>query len=72
MMFYTNLMIAAGLNNYGTAIAMCMRHDLQADFLRLAAEVAKYGADGINMMIENNWMEQPPQAVTHELAGSKQ
>lgn len=66
MMFHTNLMISTGLGNYGTAMTICMRHDLQADFVRLAAETAKYGADGLNIMIDNSWMEQPPQAINHD------
>lgn len=65
MMFHVSLMVSAGFGNYATALTVSMRHDIQADFLRLSAEVAKYGAEGINIMIENGWLEQPLQAINH-------
>ncbi|MDD3654507.1 MAG: DUF3231 family protein [Desulfotomaculaceae bacterium] len=39
-----------------------MRRDLGLDFTRLAAEVLKYLEDGFNILIENSWLEEPPQA----------
>ncbi len=65
IMYHTSLMIIAGISNYATAMTTCLRHDLQADFVRLTAEIAKYSADGLNILIENGWMEMPPQAVSH-------
>ncbi|WP_397428635.1 DUF3231 family protein [Priestia koreensis] len=32
-------------------------------YTRLCAEIINYAADGAHMMIENGWMEQPPQAA---------
>ncbi|MFX4261710.1 DUF3231 family protein [Pelotomaculum propionicicum] len=47
-----------------------MRRDLSATFIRLIAEILDYAGDGLNIMINNGWFEQPPQAVNHEaLAG---
>lgn len=70
VMYKLALINAAGFENYAIATSTCMRHDLQADFVRLAAETAKYEADGLNIMIDNKWMEQPPQTVSY-LALSK-
>jgi hypothetical protein len=46
---------------YGKALAV-VRHDLVVDFSRLMAEVLKYLEDGLNILIENGWLEEPPQA----------
>jgi hypothetical protein len=69
MMFHANGLIAFGVGNYGLAIAACLRNDLVSDYMRLMAEVLKYAEDGANIMIDEGWMEQPPQAPNyHELA----
>ncbi|MCM3121773.1 DUF3231 family protein [Mesobacillus sp. AQ2] len=33
------------------------------DYSRVNAEVLKYSEDGINIMIANEWLEQPPLSV---------
>ncbi len=66
MQSHANTLIAIGFDNYATSLATSMRHDLQADYLRVMGEVAKYGMDSINIMIEKGWMEQPPQAINPE------
>ncbi|MBU8880050.1 DUF3231 family protein [Bacillus sp. FJAT-29790] len=39
------------------------RRDLGALYPRSIAEIAQYGEDGANIMIDNRWLEQPPQAA---------
>ena len=46
---------------YGKALPV-VRHDLALDFSRLAAELLKFLDDGIKIIIENGWFEEPPQA----------
>lgn len=60
MMFHFSLMIFAGIGNYGVAISESQRSDLTVDYSRLMAEVLKYSEDGANIMIANEWLEQPP------------
>jgi len=70
IMFDTTILVAIGFSSDAIAISTSMRHDLQAEYLRLVAEIAQYGMEGINLMIEKGWMEQPPLAVNHKvLAG---
>lgn len=52
-----------GMGYYGLALALDIRHDIVAKFIRLIIEVRKYGADGIKIKIKNGWFEQPPQAI---------
>jgi hypothetical protein len=57
------LTIEGGMGFYGIGLALDTRHDLVAKFMRLMTEIGKYGADGIKIMINNGWLEQPPQAI---------
>jgi hypothetical protein len=54
-----------GLSAYGMAMSECLRKDLLADYGRLTIEIGQYLNDGANIMIENNWMEEPPQIANH-------
>jgi hypothetical protein len=63
MMFHFNLMIYAGVGNYGIAISESQRTDLVVDYSRYITEVLKLSEDGANLMIENEWLEQPPMAA---------
>jgi hypothetical protein len=63
MMFHVNILNATSIASYGTSIAGSLRKDLSADYSRLTLEVIKYADDGVKIMIKNNWLEQPPQAV---------
>ncbi|WP_257391839.1 DUF3231 family protein [Mesobacillus jeotgali] len=66
MMFHFSLMIYAGIGNYGMAISESQRSDLVIDYSRLNAEVLKYSEDGVNIMIANEWLEQPPLSVDRQ------
>ncbi|HEU5140584.1 MAG TPA: DUF3231 family protein [Bacillales bacterium] len=63
MMFHTTALIAIGMGYYGASMATAFRSDLIADYARLTAEIAKYSGEGAKLMIENGWMEEPPQVV---------
>lgn len=62
MMFHTTALIAIGMGYYGTSMATSMRRDIQTHYSRLISELGKYAEDGANIMIDNAWMENPPQA----------
>ncbi|OPX86166.1 MAG: hypothetical protein A4E53_03076 [Pelotomaculum sp. PtaB.Bin104] len=54
---------AMEIGNLGKAISVGIRHDVAVTFTRLTAEVAKYSEDGVNILIDNAWLEEPPQAA---------
>lgn len=60
MMFHMALLSAAGTGNYATSAAASQRTDLVLNYERLSLEVAIYAKDGADIMIKNEWMEQPP------------
>jgi hypothetical protein len=57
MMFLTASLNSAGIGHYGIGLGQISRPDLGAVFIRLTAEVAAYAEDGINIMIDNGWMD---------------
>ncbi|PGT79135.1 MULTISPECIES: DUF3231 family protein [Bacillaceae] len=60
MMFHMSLLSAAGTGNYATAAAASQRTDLAVNYERLSAEIAQFAKSGADIMIKNNWLEQPP------------
>lgn len=62
MLFYITYMNSLGLQRYGVALSMVQRHDLSAMFAKMMVEVGTLANDGAKLMINNEWMEQPPLA----------
>ncbi len=63
ILFHTTVLISAGLGNYGLSMSTSQRLDLTIDYARLMAEVGLYAKAGANLLIENKWLEEPPQAI---------
>ena len=61
IMFHVAAMAAAGVGNYGAAIAASPRKDIAIKYSRLFIEIALYAEDGANIMIDHGWLEKPPQ-----------
>lgn len=59
-LFHMGLLSAAGTGNYATSAAASQRSDLILNYERLSVEIAQYAKDGADMMIQNEWLEQPP------------
>jgi Protein of unknown function (DUF3231) len=62
IMFHITAMIAAGVGNYGMAMAASPRRDLAMRYASLIPEISLYAEDGANIMINHSWLEEPPQA----------
>lgn len=72
IMFHVTGMIGLSIGFYGISISTNVRRDIAANYTRLSGEVALYSEDGANLMIENEWMEEPPRMVERdELVKSK-
>jgi len=66
MMFSTSTLNSIGIAHYGRSLSLSPRRDLVANYVRLTTEISQYGEDGINIMIENQWLEQPPHATDRD------
>jgi hypothetical protein len=63
LMLYLNMTLAQVVfGRYGVAMTQCHRSDIMLTLTRLMAECANAAKDGLDIMIENEWMEQPPLA----------
>jgi hypothetical protein len=62
IMFNVSSMIAAGIGNYGMAIAASPRRDIALKYASLIPEISLYAEAGAKIMIKHGWMEEPPQA----------
>ncbi|TYR72689.1 DUF3231 family protein [Rossellomorea vietnamensis] len=66
MLFHIVTLLSAALGYYSEALSMSQRRDLSADYARMSTEISLVAEDGINLLIEKGWMEQPPTAADHE------
>ncbi|MBM7693729.1 hypothetical protein JOC77_003173 [Peribacillus deserti] len=69
LMIHFSLMNHSSVGNLGMSISESLRSDLIVDYSRISSEVLKYAEDGMNLLIENKWMEKPPTASTDEDIG---
>ncbi|MED4532348.1 DUF3231 family protein [Metabacillus fastidiosus] len=60
MLFHMDLLSTLGTGNYATAAAASQRSDLILNYERLSIEIAQYAKSGADIMIQNEWLEQPP------------
>ncbi|WP_227938415.1 DUF3231 family protein [Alkalihalobacillus deserti] len=63
VMFQTALLIQSSTSNYATAAAASLRTDIVTTYVRLTTEVTGFANDGVNIMIDNSWLEEPPQVI---------
>ncbi|MGG1576119.1 DUF3231 family protein, partial [Fictibacillus sp. NRS-1165] len=66
MLFHASAMSAAGIANYGASMAASPRRDIGLKYSRILVEVSLYAEDGANLMIDNGWLEEPPQSPDRE------
>ncbi|UOQ91449.1 DUF3231 family protein [Halobacillus shinanisalinarum] len=60
LMYHMSLISASGIGNYATAAAASQRSDLMINYERLSLEVSRLAKSGADIMIKNEWLEQPP------------
>lgn len=61
--FHMGFLSAAGTGNYATAAAASQRSDLVLNYERLSLEIGQFAKDGADIMIKNEWLEQPPGTI---------
>lgn len=62
MLLHITFLTSVGLGSYGRALSSTQRHDLTAFYVKIMAEAGIYAHDALKLMIQNEWMEQPPLA----------
>lgn len=72
MMYHIFVLTAAGFQNIGNALSTALRHDISASLYKTQLEIASYAEDGINIMIDNGWLEEPPRLIDRSEIINKQ
>ena len=65
-MFHSTVFLAHSISGYGLALANCARTDIVSSVTRLMAEFGDYVKDGLDLMIENGWLERVPEAANRK------
>ncbi|MCT8975216.1 DUF3231 family protein [Clostridium sp. CX1] len=60
MLNHTVFLNSFGIGNYGISLAQSQRRDLTAMYGKLIVEVGLYANKGVDLLINNKWLEQPP------------
>ncbi|MCD8500929.1 MAG: DUF3231 family protein [Bacillaceae bacterium] len=66
LLYHSTMSTGVGIQNFGSAMSKILRHDIHLQFVTLSPHVAKFGNDGVKLMIEKGWLEQPPTAADRE------
>lgn len=66
MLYIVGELSNIGLAAFGAGISTSMRRDIVSMYLGLMSKSGAYGEDGMNLMIERGWLEQPPQFPDRE------
>lgn len=66
MMYHITSAGLVSIINDGIALSESLRSDLSTTYIRFLTEALDYSKDGADIMINNKWFEQPPQAVKHK------
>lgn len=69
------LNLIANLNSYsfstyGLSLGESTRRDLFAKYTKIISDVGKYGEDGVNLLIKNGYLEEPPKSPDREKLSS--
>ncbi|MBP7332342.1 MAG: DUF3231 family protein [Firmicutes bacterium] len=63
IMSQTALLNTCGVLDFTNIMVYSYRHDIKANLLRLMPASGDFAEDGINILIENGWLEEPPRTV---------
>lgn len=67
MMVHVSLMNASGVGAYGVSLSVSPRRDLAAKYARIMTSVGMYTIKGTKIMMDNGWVEEPPQVYKGEI-----
>jgi hypothetical protein len=66
MLFLIIALDSLGLAANGVTLSRVMRSDLSVTFSKLMGQIALYSKEGLNLIVERNWLEQMPLAKNNK------
>lgn len=70
MLFHKVDMFSMKIRAFGNSMAVNGRHDIALMYTKSLMNISLFVEDGANILIENDWMEQPPLAVNRDFLAS--
>lgn len=64
-------MFSMKVRTYANALSLNGRRDIGGMYAKFLTDIARYVEDGANILINEGWMEQPPQAADRDKLSSK-
>ncbi|MCS0673969.1 DUF3231 family protein [Cytobacillus firmus] len=71
MMFLIASITAVGVMDFGIAIGASIRKDLAIQYAKMMIKVGNFADEGAKIMIDNGWLEKPPQSLDREKLRNK-
>jgi hypothetical protein len=71
MMFHVSSVISVGIADYGASLGVSMRKDLALMYTKFMAQLGLFADNAAKLMIEEDWLEQPPQAEDRDALAEK-
>jgi hypothetical protein len=66
MLNHAMILSSSRISSLGIAMADTLRFDLQTKYMNYADADLDYSKNGADILIDNGWLEQAPQAIKHE------
>lgn len=66
IIFHINMLNTIGMANYAISLGSTFRRDLLTMYGRYISQVTLYAAKGLDLAIENGWLEEPPSYVDRQ------
>jgi hypothetical protein len=70
IMYHIAAISGLSIGIYGTSLGTVSRRDLGSLFMKILTAAIAYAEDGANLMIENQWLEEPPHSL-HNISIAK-
>lgn len=71
MMVLTTVLCQSALSNLATAGAASLRKDIAGSYGRISTEIGQYSLEGAKIMIDHEWLEQPPTTHNRKVLANK-
>ncbi|KZZ84125.1 DUF3231 family protein [Bacillus sp. SJS] len=66
MLYHVSLANGGSLLNFGVGLTSTLRYDISLSISKMVADISKFSNDGVNLLIEKGWLEQPPLAADRD------
>ena len=66
MLNHAMILSSSRISSLGIAMADTLRSDLQTKYMKYVDTDLEYSKNGADILIDNEWLEQSPQAIKHE------